>query len=444
MKTHDCLRKQVREGTWYAIMLGGGESYLSTFAAFLHATPLQLGMLACLPPIVGASLQFVSLLFIRQMELRKPVLVVGACAQAAAWFPILLLPALFPSDATLALIIAVTLYYAMGDVTYPAWQSLIGDLVPEEKRGDYFSRRGTQASFAAFVSLCAAGVILHVAETLDRSILGFTVVFAGAAIARALSAMCLRYLPESTSQFCLQAKETRIEYSHTRNQAFRRFVGFSTAMHMAMGLAGPFFTVYVIRDLHWTFLQYGLWLAAPVLAQMLTLRDWGKLADHYGNKLVLLLTSVVVSLVPLIYVISTEWLVLVASNFITGLVWPAFLLGLQNYLFDIVPAAVRPKGAAIWSTGNAFGTAAGALAGMAVLATFPSHLFFIPALSHTASSLVGLFLLSTLLRLATVLSLRRNCEDARPVPSISGSELLYQLPLLRRVMRVGSGKRAPA
>lgn len=422
-------------------MSGGGESYLSAFALFLHATPLQLGLLACLPPIVGTAVQFLCLKVIDRMHSRKPVVLVGAMAQAVSWVPILLLPLLIPSHATTALIMAVTLYWAMGDLTSPAWQSLITDLVPGDKRGRYFARRGTLASLAGFVALCVGGTVLHVAEIWSLPLVGFIIVFGLAGLARAISAVYLRRLPEEASRAWPQSRGISTVGGHSHGRIFRRFVGFSSGLHLAVGLAGPFFVVYLLQELHWTFLQYGLWLAAPVVAQVLTLGDWGKIADEYGNKKVLLMTSVGISLVPLLYLVSADWLVLVMGNFVSGLVWPAFLLCLHNYLFDVVPPAIRPKAVAIWNTGNALGTAAGALMGIALLTVMPTEVSLF-GLRASVSNLVLLFTLSAVLRLVMVLTLLRRCEEVGAIASITGPELLYQLPLIRHVTGVARGRGA--
>ncbi len=425
-------QEQMREGTCYATMSGGGESYLSAFALFLHATPFQLSLLACVPPLVGTAIQFLSLKIIDRMQSRKPIVLIGAIAQAASWAPILLLPLFIPSYGAAALIMAVTLYWAFGDLTLPAWQSLITDLVPEDKRGRYFARRGTLASLAAFVALGIAGLVLHVTAIGNLPLLGFAMVFGWAGFARALSIIYLCRLPEADNGEWTTSRGIVSVCGQSRGKIFNRFVGFSSGSYMAVGLVGPFFVVYLFQELHWSFLQYGLWLAAPVVAQVLSLGHWGKLADQHGNKKVLLLTSVGVALMPLPYLISTDWMVLVLCNFVSGLVWAPFLLCLHNYLFDVIPPAIRPKAVAIWNTGNAIGTAVGALLGTVLLTALPSGVLQVGVVS-SLSNLLVLFALSTVLRLVIVLTFLRNCEQVRPMTSKTCSALLSQLPLIRHL-----------
>ena len=54
-------RYGIREGTFQAIMQGGGENYLSAFALLLHASPFQIGLLSALPQLVGTWAQLFSL-----------------------------------------------------------------------------------------------------------------------------------------------------------------------------------------------------------------------------------------------------------------------------------------------------------------------------------------------------------------------------------------------
>lgn len=53
-------RYGIREGAFQAIMLGGGENYLSAFALLLHASAFQIGLLSALPQLLGTWAQLPS------------------------------------------------------------------------------------------------------------------------------------------------------------------------------------------------------------------------------------------------------------------------------------------------------------------------------------------------------------------------------------------------
>ena len=53
------------------------------------------------------------------------------------------------------------LYFVFGMIVNPAWNSWMGDLVVENRRGAYFGRRSKVTSTASFLALIAAGYILR-------------------------------------------------------------------------------------------------------------------------------------------------------------------------------------------------------------------------------------------------------------------------------------------
>ena len=50
-------------------------------------------------------------------------------------------------------------------------------------------------------------------------------------------------------------------------QDFRRFCVFSGLMHLSVTIVGPYFVVYLLRELHWSYGDYAWWVAAQVLGQ---------------------------------------------------------------------------------------------------------------------------------------------------------------------------------
>ncbi len=119
-------------------------------------------MIATLPPLLGSLAQLLSAWLVRRLRQRKRLILAGASLQALVWLPLLLLPLLYPKQAILLLVVCATLYHASGNFAVPLWISLMGDLVPERKRGRYFGRRTRLATMTAFVALVIGGIVLQV------------------------------------------------------------------------------------------------------------------------------------------------------------------------------------------------------------------------------------------------------------------------------------------
>ncbi|MDQ6735448.1 MAG: MFS transporter [Nitrospirota bacterium] len=434
------LAGQVREGASAAVMQGSGETYLSAFALLLQATPFQIGLLAAVPPIIGTAAQLLSVKVLDRVKSRKPLILFGAAGQALAWLPLFFLPMLFPSYGAWLLLTGVAVYVAMGHLTVPAWNSLITDMIDADRRGMYFARRARVIALTSFAALSVAGIILHTSETWTNPAWGFGIIFVFAAIARLISTGYLARLQESPAHEGLKREAGVRDFLRARRSVmFRRFLVFSGCFHVAAMMAGPFFVIYLLRDLHLTYLQYGLWLAAPILGQLLSLQEWGRIADTFGNKKVLVLTGFIIPILPILYLFSSNCLMLVGINFLSGLIWPGFSLSLGNYVFDAVQPGDRTKGVAIYNTVNAIGAGIGAMLGSWLATVAPSQLFLFGLILPLASNLPILFLVSGLLRLIVSLTLLNTFKERRRVTPISHRDFLSELPLIKPIaVAIGS------
>ena len=422
----------IREGAFQAIMVGGGENYLSAFALLLHASAFQIGLLSALPQLVGTWAQLFSVKVLNRFHHRKALILVGAAGQALVWLPLLALPLVFPVRAPWLLIACAVAYVAMGHFAIPAWNSLITDLVDPDQRGAYFGHRARVMTIANFFALCGAGLLLHAAEEWEKPWAGFVIVFLLAAAARAVSTAYLARIEESSESVTREAEFRLLAFlRRERGSNFARFLVFSGLMHVSVLIAGPYFVVYLLNQLHFTYLQYTAWLAAGILGQFLTLKPWGLLGDRYGNKRVLKVTGLLVPFLPMLYVISPEFYYLIGVNFAGGVIWAGLSLGLQNYVFDAVQPEDRAKGVAVWNAVNALGWFLGAMIGSWLAAIVPSELALLGWHLSLVSNLPFVFFISGVCRLIVSLSLLGTFRETRRVEPISRRDLVAELPLIK-------------
>ncbi len=439
-------RYGIREGAFQAIMLGGGESYLSAFALLLHASAFQIGLLSALPQLIGTGSQLLSVKALSWVRHRKSLILTGAAGQAFVWVPLLALPLIFPEQGPWLLIACAVAYVAMGHFAIPAWNSLITDLVDPDRRGAYFGHRARVMAVSSFTALCGAGLILHSAEAWERPWMGFAVIFLAASAARGVSTAYLARIDESSVPVTREDEFRLLAFlRRERGSNFRRFLLFSGLMHGCVLIAGPYFVIYMLRDLRFSYLDYSLWLAAGVIGQFLTLKPWGRLGDRYGNKKVLVATGLLVPFLPMLYVFSANLYFLLVVNFLGGVIWAGLALGLQNYVFDAVRQEDRAKGVAIGNTVNAAGWFVGAMIGSFLAGVLPGELALAGLEVRPASNLPFVFFISGALRLVVSLSLLRSFHEARSVEPISHRDLVGELPLIKPLTEAfGGGDRRDA
>ena len=425
-------RYGIRDGAFQAVMQGVGENYLSAFALILHATAVQIGLLSALPQLVGTFAQLLSVKVMNRFRHRKTLILIGALGQTILWVPLLALPLLFPEHGAWLLIACTVLYVSMGHFSVPAWTSLITDFVDPRQRGVYFGRRAKIMAVTSFAVLLGAGFVLQSAKLWREPWMGFAVIFIVASAARGVSTYYLARIEERSVEGTRETEFRLMEFIRGQHGSnFQRFLLFSGLMHVCVLIAGPYFLIYLLRDLQFSYLMYAAWMAAGTLGQFLTLKSWGRLGDRFGNKKVLVATGILVPFLPMLYIVSTNFYFLVLVNLFGGIVWAGLSMGLQNYIFDTVRAEDRAKSVAVWNTVNAVGWCIGALLGGWLAMIAPSEIGIGGWHIQLMSNLPVVFFVSGLLRLLVSLTLLGTFREARDVEPITFRELLVELPLIK-------------
>jgi MFS family permease len=432
-------RYGLRDGACQAITQGSGEQYLSAFALLFHANAFQLSVLSALPQLIGTGAQLASVKLLRWFPDRKTLIHVGTIGQALAWVPIVLLPLLFPEFGSWLVIAATALYFACSQFTMPTWNSFIADHLDQHERGAYFARRATIMASFGFVALCTSGWLLSFWQHDPVAWIGFGLIFIVAGSARFLSAMALVKVEDVHHTSHRDSQPSFRNFLAGTSLSFRRFLLFSGLMHAAVLIAGPFFVLYMLRDLHLSYLGYGTWLAAGILGQLVTLGAWGRFSDRFGNKALLSVTGLMVPFLPMLYLAGTKLVFLVFINFLGGVTWGGLALGLQNYVFDAVRPEDRAKAVAMYSTINASGWCLGAFMGSWLVNALPSQIDVGHLSLRLASNLPLVFFVSGVLRLVVSTSLLRSFHESRAVEQVPFTHLIWELPLLKPIAQFLGG-----
>jgi MFS family permease len=420
------LRHSVRDGMAFSVQVGAGETYFSAFALFLRATAPQVALLSTLPPLLGSLAQIFSA-WLGSYFGRRRLVLAGCVTQALLWLPILLVPLLFPQYTITALLVLIVLYHSANNFAAPQWTSIMRDLVSERRRGRYFGYRTRLTTITTFVALVIGGITLHEFDTSGRTYLGFVVIFSIALVARAISAYHVSFLHEPANPS--PAPDMHIGH-WWRSLEETGAVGFSTyfaLMNAAVGISAPFFAVYMLRELELSYFEYTVLAGTSVFTQFLTLTTWGRIADVYGNRLILIVTSISLPIVPLLWLLSADFWYLMIFQAVSGLTWSGFTLGAGTLLYELVPRTRRAAYVAFHNVGTAAGVFGGAMIGAALVLWLPPRSVFFGE-AGVASNLLYLFALSGLLRaIIAALLASRVREIRKPRKEISAPALVMRI-----------------
>ncbi|MHB8481198.1 MAG: MFS transporter [Nitrospiria bacterium] len=416
----------IKDGAFYSLMTGIGESYLIPFALFLKASSTQVGLIVSLPQLFGAFFQLFSVYLLSRLNNRKQLILSGVGLQALSWLPLLWIPLFNPEHAVFYLGLGASLYFILGNLASPPWNSLMGDMVPSFQRGNYFGRRTKVMSLCSFAGLCIAGVALHFTQKAGSPAAGFILIFMAATFFRLVSFYYLRKMEEPAPSSPIEKFYLLNFYRHLKHSNFLRFVVFAALISFSVQFAAPFFAVYMLHDLHFTYLQYMSVAGMAILSQYLTFLYWGNFSDRFGNRMVLKITGLMLPVLPVLWLFSTKFFYILTIQILSGFVWAGFSLSISIFIFDAVSSEKRAVCIAVYSTLNALGIFFGALTGGLFSRVFPVSFNLFHWNFHLKSNLMFLFLISGILRLIVYLTFLPKVQEVREVEVFSLKQAFYK------------------
>lgn len=448
-KVDKSLRHSIRDGAAYSFMAGSGETYFSAFAIFLKATTTQIGFLASVPPLVASFAQLLSAWLGHRTGHRKRIILIGASMQALIWCPMALLPLYFRDHAIELFITCVTLFYAFGNLAAPQWSSLMGELVAERKRGRFFARRTRISSMTSFIALVLAGFVLHQFDASDNTNLGFLLIFSVAFVARLISVYHLMQMYDPPGHVAAMEIPVSISLWHRLfHSKFARFSLYYFAMQFSVAIASPFFSVYLLRDLHFSYIEFMSCSAVMVIIQFLTLTRWGRISDVFGNRIILTVCGSLIPLLPLLWLASTSFYYLLLIQSFSGFIWAGFSLSAGNYLYDLLPVDKRSTFMAIHNVLASIGVFLGAMLGGLLGSMLPTEFTIAGLEVQWLTPLYHLFIVSFVLRASSSLFFLPKIREARKVKPTTVRRLIFRVvrfnPLTGLIFDiVGSRKKQP-
>jgi MFS family permease len=430
-KRQRSLRFSIWDASFYASMVGFAETYFVPLMLAIGATSFQVGIFTAAPQLCVAFTQFASLLLIEQFRKRKQIVVSGMIAQTAA-LGFILFKTAGGAFSPWLLIALGSVYFAANGLVQPAWNSLIGDLTTAKDRGTYFGRRSSISGPITFMAVAVGGLLLQHYAGRGHALTGFAIIIAAALVSRIGSIYSLvrhydvPYRKVKDSYFSFMQFIRRSPKSN-----FAHFVYFQALMSFANQISSPFFAVYMIRDLKFSYKDYMIAQGIFLIVQFMMMRRWGPLADRFGNRIILKITGSMLPLLPILWLFSRNFYYIVIIQIIAGTTWAGWLLGTTNFAFDAVTPAKRARCAAYLNFFNSSGIFIGAMLG-AYLSMHAPKFIETGALRITFfSSLEFIFVLSGLLRFINVFFFMPAVHEVRNVGKPQLKDIFIMLSHVR-------------
>lgn len=337
------LRCSQQEAVASAVMTATGDNFFNAFAVHLQATAPQISLLTAIPQFVGALAQMASV-WLTHFFRRKSLVVATAVVQGLVVFLIsgLAMSGWQGGRAMRILIILAVCYHAASNIIQPHWRAWMGGLVPPRRRGVFFAARTRLTMATSLMVFLGGGSLLTLSDNRGMGWMGFMLLFGAAGIGRWISARLLGQMHDPTPHPVMSDPEVIVSTWQQcrlalRDKTFRNYSLFVAAMQGTVAISAPFFAVYMLDTLRFSYLQYSLNSVASIAIQFMTLGFWGRISDRFGNRLVMLVTSSLLPLLPALWLVSADFYYLIGVQVVSGVAWGGFTLSTANYLYDIRP-----------------------------------------------------------------------------------------------------------
>ncbi len=419
-KLRQTLKVSFLDGIFASIMFGCVQDYFTPFLLFIKGTVLHVGILSAFPNITASILQIFTNKLVQIFKSRKTVFCIFVFLQALT---LLLCTVVFfilyaietetlhPLQQLIKhyqiefLIMMVTLYTIFGSIGNPAWASLMSDLIPAHKRGKYFGFRNSVLGVLLVMVSLLVGITLRYSPK-DYLIFTFIGIFFIASISRFISFYYLTKMHEPPFTIETTSIVPPNIFRSIKKNDFLLFIAFISLMNFAVYLSAPFFAVLMLQHLSFSYLEYSIVTASAPLVMYITMHSWGTIADKIGNAKVLIITSPLIAIVPVLWVLHADIGYLLIVQIFSGIVWSGFTISSFNYMFDASSSSKRVRYISYFNLINGIMISAGALSGGYLIQILPAI---------NGSSIYTILILSGVLRFIITLIFAKRLKEMRLV-----------------------------
>jgi MFS family permease len=343
-------------------------AYLSLYLLALGATAAQIGLMSALSNLSAALLLLPGAAIVERWGRRKPIcLLAGGGVARGTLLLLAFLPMFFDGQTAIYVSIALAVTrIAFANLSVPAWTSLTAALVPLRWRGRYFSSRNVAMGVAGMsAAFCVGQLITRVGAPA-----GYQLALGLAFVLGLISTLSFARIAEPSVAPAPPSGASRrrlpLWQNLRRNPAFLAFCGVAALWNFSLGIAGPFFSVYLVSTLKASVGFVGFLGVVNGLTALPGQRLSGILSDRWGPRQVQLITGLLIPLVPWLWALSRSPWHLVPAELASGFLWAGYGLSSFNFLLTLSPEERRARYAALYQLIVTVTLAVGAAVGSGV------------------------------------------------------------------------------
>lgn len=407
--------------TMFATLTGG--VFLTGLALHMGMSEAAIGLLGAMP-YAATLFQLPASVHISRKGRRRRLALAGAATGRLLWLPIIAVAVaqVVPfALKTTTVVILVFISHAFVSISYVSWLSWTSDLVPDSHLGRFFGTRNMINGMAGMATAVGFSYLLEkmLRTRAQAPATAFALVFAAAVLFGLVSLTFMRRIPDPVHPPKGASMDLQILLAPLKETNFRRFLLYDAVWSFSVYCASPFFALYFLRDLEFSYTFVAVMAVASGMADLMGMRVWGMVSDRIRNKAVIQACSGVVVFLPLLWTFVRPGDVLLPAllHIVGGGFWAGVNLCTNNMMLRIAPREKRAVCISLHNIATGFGAALAPVAAGICVTWLRGTSMTVSSMTVTPLQMV--FIASTCLRILSLLLLRRVREpEAVPVGSM--------------------------
>jgi MFS family permease len=330
-------RYSILNGVASTIVTSASNNYFSLFAiSVLGATNYQVGLISSLPQFIGMFAMIVGSFILSRLEEKKKFTALSILFTRLFVFAMLFIMIVPEEYRSWVFVLLIGFMNFPGSFATLSWQSLIGDLIPDNRRNGFFSERNRVLTIVGMVATFLMGVVLQQFD--KENPLPYLILFGISFVFGVVEVFYLLKHREEKKALVSKpknAKKLQISWSIFQDKRFVIFLICSLYFNFTWQMAWSLFNIYQIKYAMATGLWISLFTVANQISQVASYKWWGKMADKHSNAKMLIFVALGMATAPILTVLSTNLYYLIAVNVFTGLFVSGTVLLLFNQLLEV-------------------------------------------------------------------------------------------------------------
>ncbi len=331
----------IYHGMASTIALNFSNNFFPIFAiTILGATNYQVGLISSLPPLMALLMTIPAAILLNRAHVQKK-LVAMSVLLARLLFILIIALVYIPSTAfqSWAFLIVIALMSVPNTVANIGWQTLIGGLVSNSRRGAFFSDRNRLLTMVGLVSTLVIGILMKDASD---SVVAYQILFAVAFGFGLLEVFFLLKHDEGEVKIEGQLNKKKLmDWSIFQHSRYVWFLVGALFFNFTWQMAWGIFNIYHVRVVGATIFWISMFSVGSMLMQIVTFPLWKKWAENRSNVLVFTWAAIGMATTPFLTVLSKNLYYLTLVQTTSGFFLSGVILLLFNLLLEQSPENLR-------------------------------------------------------------------------------------------------------